>query len=97
MPTIQTQKNHAQEEKDDELMKNISNYTNLLEQQLLLDTVNPTASVDSTASSSILMTNLSASDSDKQIYSKKTEPASRQNQKSVLGGKVFKFKEATPK
>jgi len=54
------QRNHAQEEKDEELMRNISNYSNLLEQQLLMDNLNP--SLDSTPSSNLRMTNLSNQD-----------------------------------
>lgn len=55
-------RNHAQEEKDSELMKNISNYSNMLEQQLLFDNMNISATVDSTPNSNILMTNLSHHD-----------------------------------
>jgi len=53
-------RNHAQEEKDEELMKNISNYSNLLEQQLFIEKNQSLSKVvDTTAASNILMTNLS--------------------------------------
>lgn len=55
----QNLKIQSQEDKDDELMKNISNYSNLLEQQLFFDKNDPLASVDTSAASNIVMTNLS--------------------------------------
>jgi len=60
---MNSMRNHAQEEKDDELMKNISNYSNLLEQQLLLEkNESLTNIVDTTPASNIVMTNLSDQD-----------------------------------
>ena len=43
-------------------MRNISNYSNLLEQQLFMDKVNPCNNIDTTPCSAILMTNLSSQD-----------------------------------
>ena len=58
-------KNHAQEEKDLELNKNISNYNNLIEQNLLLKYVNiknneNISCIDTTPSSNLIMTNLTS-------------------------------------
>jgi hypothetical protein len=43
-------------------MKNISNYSNLLEQQLFLDRHEPCQSIDSTPKTNLVMTNLSKGD-----------------------------------
>ena len=87
-------------------MKNISNYNNLLEQQLFFDKNDPFSCVDVSASSNILMSNLSHQDIPKnkfeikqsnkennQIGEKPLQKLSQRNvlQKSVLGGKVLKY------
>ena len=101
-------RNHAQEEKDSELMKNISYYSNMLEQQLLFDNMNISSTVDSTPNSNIMMTNLSHQDhgipkNNFDVHGNKENQDSsstistkgiqkNHNQKSVLAGKVLKFK-----
>lgn len=52
------QRNHAQEEKEDELLKNISNYNSLIEQNLFISPLDPLSCIDSSQSSNIMMTNL---------------------------------------
>lgn len=44
------------------MIKNISNYENLLEQQLFFDKKDPLALIDSTPGSNIMMSNLSHND-----------------------------------
>lgn len=96
-------RNYAQEEKDEEMLKNISNYSNLLEQQLFVGNALSTAS---TPSSRILMANLSnETDGVKGfLRSKKIDdscaPQPNQplkicknlSQKSLLGGRVLSYK-----
>jgi len=83
-------------------MRNISNYSNLLEQQLFMDKVNPCNNIDTTPCSAILMTNLSSQDNgiSKNNFEQAKSGSNKENgdskkmtsQKSMLGGKVLKFK-----
>lgn len=79
-------------------MKNISNYNSLLEQQLFYDKNDPMACVDGTPSCNLMMSNLSHQDIKKENNQgeKPLKKLTQKNvlQKSVLGGKVLKFRKA---
>lgn len=92
-------RNHAEEEKEDQLMRNVSNYTNLLEQQLLYDKEEPSKCIDTSGKSTIYMTNLSNEGIRKQTNKENEHGLDAQTiknknslQKSLLANRVLQFK-----
>lgn len=92
---LQAQKNHSQEEKDDELLRNISNYGNLLEQQLFIE--NSELMEGQTVSALINLshqdfTHHSAQESVSNPQFIQCQPIRKKNnQKSLLASKVLNY------